>query len=211
MIYLVEISVPLSVVLNTAINIDPLVSSDIDYCVKTWMAVNLGLACRPWRKTTFNQHLRVTGWRRSAPGAQPEGVYVGLRQFSVQAGERLTLSGHFVALRRNRQTAHDAAAGWTQPSLAYEGWLTERLIDLAPYATVTDVKIERYLTKSVLRKVDHRREWTKVQLQTIPEVFASVTVIVIDPLGVEAWLLKGLGPQKAFGYGAFIPTINLRE
>ena len=49
MIYLVEISMPRKAVVDATLMVDPLVASDLDYCLKTRMADKPSIACRPWR------------------------------------------------------------------------------------------------------------------------------------------------------------------
>jgi hypothetical protein len=210
MIYLTELSVPRTAAVDAAMAYDPLVASDMDYCLKTWMADKPAIACRPWRASSVRDGVRITGWRREAPGAGTAGVYVGTKQVSLSIGQSLAIAGRFIALRRVKSTARDAAAGRADPKVAYQAWLRERLVDLMPSATVDGITIESFHQRRVLRKVAHGREMTRVREELIPVVEALVLLTVQVPAAVENWLASGVGPQKAFGYGAFIPTLDPR-
>jgi hypothetical protein len=211
MIYLTEISVPRKAVVDAAMRYDPLVASDMDYCLKTWMADKPSIACRPWRASSVRDGVRISGWRREAPGSAVEGAYVGTKDVSFSVGRSLALAGRFIALRRVKSAARDAAAGRADPKAAYSAWLHERLVDVMPSATVDGITIEGFHQRRVLRKVAHGREMTRVREELIPVVEAVVLLTVRIPTAVEDWLAKGVGPQKAFGYGAFIPTVDPRE
>lgn len=210
MLYLTEISIPIKAAVDMTISLDPLVASDIDYCVKTWMADKPMLACRPWRATSQRGTVRITGWRGTAAVSQDRAVYLGTRTMSLQAGQLLALVGRFVPLRRNKSGMRDAAKGRADPTVAYEAWLQERLVDLMPFATIDEMRISANTHRRVLRKVAHGREHTRIREELIPVVEANVLLTVREPARVEAWLLHGLGPQKAFGYGAFLPVIDPR-
>jgi hypothetical protein len=212
MIHLVEISLPRKAAVDAAMTYDPLVAADIDYCLKTWMADKPAMACRPWRASVMRDGVRITGWRRAAPGPGPAapGTYIGTKQVSVAIGRPLVVAGRFIAQRRVRSTARDAATGRADPKAAYKAWLQERLVDLMPSATVDDISIDSFYQRRVLRKVIHARERTRVREELIPVVEAVVLLTVHVPEAVENWLLNGVGPQKAFGYGAFIPTVDPR-
>lgn len=210
MLYLTEISIPVKAAVDTTISLDPLVASDIDYCVKTWMADNPSLACRPWRATSQRGAVRITGWRCTAAASQNRAVYLGTRAISLQIGQLLALGGRFVPLRRNKSGMRDAARDRANSVAAYEAWLQERLIDLMPYAIIDEMRISASTHRRVLRKVAHGREHTRIREELIPVVEADVLLTVREPARVEAWLLHGLGPQKAFGYGAFFPIIDPR-
>jgi hypothetical protein len=211
MIYLTEISVPRKAAVDAAMTYDPLVASDMDYCLKTWMADKPSIACRPWRASSMRDGVRITGWRREAPGPGTSGAYVRTKEVSLSVGESLAVAGRFIALRRVKSAARDAAAGRTDPKAAYEAWLRERLVDVMPSATVDEITIEGFHQRRVLRKVAHERERTRVREELIPIVEAVVLLTVYVPAAVEDWLANGVGPQKAFGYGAFIPTVDPRE
>jgi hypothetical protein len=210
MLYLTEISIPIQSAIEAAMSVDPLVASDLDYCVKTWMADKPSLACRPWRATIAGAALRITGWRDEPASCSEKSVYLGAREVSLQAGETLALAGRFIALRRAKNRARDAAAGREDPEGAYATWLRERLIDLMPFASIEQTRIDSFSARRVLRKVGHGREHTRVASEVIPIVDATILLTVRDPVGVERWMRFGLGPQKAFGYGAFLPTIDPR-
>jgi hypothetical protein len=210
MIYLTELSVPRTAAVDAAMAYDPLVASDMDYCLKTWMADKPAIACRPWRASSVRDGVRITGWRREAPGPGAAGVYVGTKQVSLSVGQSLAIAGRFIALRRVKSTARDAAVGRADPRAAYQAWLCERLVDLMPSATVDGITIEGFHQRRVLRKVAHGREMTRVREELIPVVEAVVLLTVQVPAAVENWLANGVGPQKAFGYGAFIPTVDPR-
>jgi hypothetical protein len=209
-LYLTEISISIKAAVDTTINLDPLVASDIDYCVKTWMADKPSLACRPWRATSQRGAVRITGWRGTAASYHDRAVYLGTRPIALQAGQRLALTGRFVPLRRSKAGTRDAAKGRADPAVAYGAWLQERLVDLMPFATLDEVRISASTHRRVLRKVAHGREHTGIREELIPVVEADVLLTVGEPASVEAWLLHGLGPQKAFGYGAFLPAIDFR-
>jgi hypothetical protein len=211
MIYLTEISVPRKAAIDAAMTYDPLVASDMDYCLKTWMADKPSIACRPWRASSMRDGVRITGWRREAPGSGVQGAYVGTKEVSLSAGKPLAIAGRFIALRRVKSAARDAAAGRADPKAAYKAWLRERLVDVMPSATVDEITIEGFHQRRVLRKVAHERERTRVREELIPVVEAVVLLTVHVPAAVEDWLVSGVGPQKAFGYGAFIPTADPRE
>jgi len=211
MLYLTEISMPIKSAIEATMSIDPLVASDLDYCVKTWMADKPSLACRPWRAAFLRDAVRIIGWRDEPASCNDQSVYLGTREVSLQAGETLALSGRFVALRRTKNRSRDAAAGREDPEGAYTAWLRERLVDLMPFASIEQTRIDRFSRRRVLRKVAHGRERTRVASEVIPMVDATVLLTVCDPVGVERWMRLGLGPQKAFGYGAFLPTIDPRE
>jgi CRISPR associated protein len=211
MIYLTEISVPRKAAIDAAMTYDPLVASDMNYCLKTWMADKPSVACRPWRASSVGAGVRITGWRREAPGSGVQGAYVGMKEVSLSVGQSLAIAGRFIALRRVKSAARDAAAGRADPKAAYKAWLRERLVDVMPSATVEEITIERFHQRRVLRKVAHERERTRVREELIPVVEAVVLLTVHIPAAVEDWLASGVGPQKAFGYGAFIPTADPRE
>jgi len=210
MLYLTEISIPFKAAVDTTMSLNPLVASDIDYCVKTWMADKPSLACRPWRATSQRGAVRITGWRDTAAATQDRAVYLGTRAMSLQTGQLLALVGRFVPLRRNKSGMRDAAKGRADPIAAYGAWLQERLIDLMPFATIDEMRITASTHRRVLRKVAHGREHTRIREEVIPVVEADILLTLREPARVEAWLLHGLGPQKAFGYGAFLPAIDPR-
>lgn len=210
MLYLTEISIPIKAAIDTTMSLDPLVASDIDYCVKTWMADNPLLACRPWRATSQRGSVRITGWRNTAAASKDRAVYLGTRTISLQIGQLMALTGRFVPLRRCKAGMRDAAKGRSDPDVAYEAWLRERLIDLMPFAAIDESQISAKTHRRVLRKVAHGREHTRVREELIPVVEANVLLTVHEPARVETWLLHGVGPQKAFGYGAFLPAVDSR-
>jgi hypothetical protein len=58
--------------------------------------------------------------------------------------------------------------------------------------------------RRVLRKFGlHSR--LVVREQVVPVVTAEISGTVLNHAGLEDWLAKGVGPQKAFGFGAFLP------
>jgi hypothetical protein len=105
MIYLTEISVPRKAVVDAAMTYDPLVASDMDYCLKIWMADKPSIACRPWRASSVRDGVRISGWRREAPGSAVEGAYVGTKDISLLVGRPIALAGRFIALRRVKSMA----------------------------------------------------------------------------------------------------------
>jgi hypothetical protein len=169
------------------------------------------IACRPWQATSSDGHLRITGWRREPTVGGIPGVYIGSREMTFCVGKSLAIRGKFVAMRRSKRPIRDAAAGWVDPIAAYEGWLRERLADILGFANLERLVIDRYSSKQVLRKFDHRRDHTRVRSETIAEVEATLHIKVKNPSELEAWMLKGVGPQKAFGYGAFLPVVYASE
>ena len=211
MIYLTEISVPRNAAVDAAMTYDPLVASDMDYRLKTWMADKPSIACRPWRASSVRDGIRITGWRREVTGSGPQGAYVGTKEVSLSVGQTLAIAGRFIALRRVKSAARDAATGCADPKAAYSTWLHERLVDVMPSATVDGITIEGFHQRRVLRKVVHGREMTRVREELIPVVEAVVLLTIRIPAAVEDWLATGVGPQKAFGYGAFIPTVDPRD
>jgi hypothetical protein len=210
MIYLTELSLKTKAAIDVTMTIDPLVASDIDYCLKTWMADKDGVACRPWRATTLREGSRITGWRASPPLRDGTNAYMGHRDFTVERDQPVSFAGRFIALRRNPRVIRDAAAGRTDPAAAYEVWLRERLVDVMPSTSIDAVVIDGFASRRVLRKISRERRDARVQEGIIPIVEATVAMTVLDPAGLEAWLLKGVGPQKAFGYGCFLPTVDER-
>ena len=118
MLHLTKISIPRKVVVDRTMEVDPLVASDLDYCVKTWMACEPSVACRPWHPSILRDTVRITGWcaRQAGWHAEPTGTsgcatYVGSRTVALGTGEPLTLMGRFVPLRRCGKIPRDAAQG----------------------------------------------------------------------------------------------------
>ena len=196
---------------DAAMTYDPLVAADMDYCLKTWMADSPPSRARPWRALSVRDGVRISGWRREAPGSAVGAGTSEQKDMSLLVGRPIALAGRFIALRRVKSAARDAAVGRADPKAAYSAWLQERLVDVMPSATVDGITIEGFHQRRVLRKVAHGREMTRVREELIPVVEAVVLLTVRIPAAVEDWLAKGVGPQKAFGYGAFIPTVDPRE
>jgi hypothetical protein len=207
MLYLTEISLRLEDVVNATMRLDPLVAPDIGYCVKTWMADKSGIAVRPWRATTLRDGVRIVGWRSSEPSFRSDNKpYLGVREVRLEAGEEMLLSMRFIPLRRNPRRERDAAEGREDPASVYKAWLMERLVDILPIASTNSIAIEGFDKQKVLRKVLKSRSYTIVTQQVIPVVESIVGITVKDPSEVENWLLRGVGPQKAFGFGAMLPV-----
>jgi hypothetical protein len=103
MLYLTEISVPVQTAIDATLIVDPLVASDLDYCVKTWMADKPSLACRPWRAAIVRDAVRITGWRNEPATYREKTVYLGTHEVSLAAGQDLALTGRFVSLRGARR------------------------------------------------------------------------------------------------------------
>lgn len=218
MLHLTELSVPPRNVTDATMEVDPLVASDLDYSIKTWMAGRPFLACRPWRCISSQPVIRIMGWR-STPPERPEqaeaSVFVSVRDFGLKNGQSIALTGQFIPIRRQGKAptrekgrAFDAADGRADRNAAYITWLKERLIDVMPAAEVQDIRLDRTRHSIILRKGGFRNGVATIQRVRIPVAEATVWIKVIDVAGVEAWLLKGLGSQKAFGYGAFVPTLG---
>jgi hypothetical protein len=205
MLHLTEISIRTREAVDAAMALDPLIAGDLGYCLKTWMADKPGLACRPWRATTLRDGTRITGWRREPPQAGCSAIYAGSREFAIRPGQSLTFSARVLARRRNPRRVSDAAEGRADPRAAYEAWLWERLVDVMPFARIDAVLIEGFRSQRVLRKVSRTTGRTRVREECNPVVDATVCLTAHDPERVEDFLLVGLGPQKCFGYGAFIP------
>lgn len=98
----------------------------------------------------------------------------------------------------------DAADGHDDERTAYRAWLLERLVDVMPFFDVGHYDVSAFVKKRVLRKFgSHSRSTVKEEV--IPVVTAQLSGVVKDQTGFEDWLVKGVGPQKAFGFGAFLP------
>jgi hypothetical protein len=210
MIFLTEISLKRSIAVDVTLTFDPLVAADFDYCLKTWMASVPDVSCRPWRATPLREGARITGWRRDAPKGGSRDFYTGARPVSFAVGERVTFATRFIALRRNPRGSRDAADGRTSPVLAYTAWLNERLIDISPAASTEAITIEHFALRRVLRKVAKNPYAARVSPELIPVVDATVAMTVKNTARLEEWLLVGIGPQKGFGYGAFLPVPEMR-
>ena len=76
MLYLTEISIPIQSAIEATMSVDPLVASDLDYCIKTWMADKPSLACRPWRAAILRDAVRITGWRDEPASYSEKSVYL---------------------------------------------------------------------------------------------------------------------------------------
>ena len=70
-------------------SVDPLVASDLDYCIKTWMADKPSLACRPWRAAILRDAVRITGWRDEPAIYSEKSVYLGTHVVSLAGWPRL--------------------------------------------------------------------------------------------------------------------------
>jgi hypothetical protein len=213
MIHLTEISIPRDVVTDTALKFDPLVASDADAACKTWLATQPGIAPRPWRLTSLGSAFRIVGWREHSPGPSSKPVYLGTRAISFEPCQTVRFATRVVPLRRQGRTdkrptrrTRDAADGYLDPAVAYRSWLLERLIDLGAVARLDDLSIAAHAVRKTLRKTGRAREATIVSRLVMPLADALVTLTIINPAHFEAWLLQGVGPQKVFGYGAFLPV-----
>jgi hypothetical protein len=211
MLYLVELSVPLTLVRNAALMIDPVTAADLSYALKTWLSTQAGLAMRPWNAFPAGQSVRLVGWRREAPQASTltSKIYLSHRKFECRDGDNISLLGTVVPLRRTSRNgtirlSRDAADGYKDQNIAYEAWLRERLIDIIPYFELHDFSIVSYAKRRVLRKFGLQSRQI-VREQVVPVVTAQIGGSVIDHVVLEDWLVRGVGPQKAFGFGAFLP------
>jgi hypothetical protein len=207
MIFLTEISVPIRVIRDTALRIDPLVASDPGYAAKTWLSQFPAVAPRPWAGFPAGDILRIIGWRSEKPDLPDRPAYAGYRSMVLETGEEMALTGSVVALRRIRhERIFDAAEGRDDKAAAYKAWLDERLIDTVPFLEIRSCAVIGHARRRVLRKAARRPEGLKiVKTELIPVVTAELTILVKDPIAATNWLLKGVGPQKAFGFGAFMP------
>ena len=209
MLYLTEISIARQQAIDACIAYDPLACEDIRACAKTWMAARPSLACRPWSLIEGRNGMRLVGWR-SQPGIAPQtdAPYLATRAYQLKARSRITLAGCVAAVRRCESRCHDAARDRRDKEAAYGAWIAERLLDLQPDATVERIEVIGHATETGLRKArdasgTRAKAFARV---AVPMVRAEITLTVHDPERIEAWLLSGMGPHKAFGYGAFIPT-----
>ena len=211
MLYLTELSVPLSYVRRAALMTDPVIAADQGYALKTWLSRHDGVAMRPWRAFPAGESVRLVGWRRDAPDASilSHQIYVSHRQFYACDGEPISLAGTIVPLRRTSRggtvrLSRDAAEGYENEISGYEVWFRERLIDVMPYLDISDLSVISATKWRVLRKFGERSRKV-VREQIIPVVTVELSGTVKSQTGVEAWLSRGVGPQKAFGFGAFLP------
>ena len=211
MLYLTELSIPLSLVRRTALVVDPIVAADQGYALKTWLSRHEGIAMRPWDAFPTEESVRLVGWRHQAP--QPSvlsaEIYASHRQFTCRDGEEISLVGKVVPLRRTSRNgtikrSRDAAEGYEAPNAAYEAWLRERLIDVMPYFDLRAFSITSTVKRRVLRKFGVRSRQV-VREQVIPVVTVEISGTIKNGAHLEEWLAKGVGPQKAFGFGAFLP------
>jgi hypothetical protein len=206
MLYLTELSVPALDVRSAALSTDPLVAADPGYAVKTWLSLHPDLAIRPWTAIPDGSTLRLLGWRSTPPAPTRGAIYVGWREVSLEADETLALTGTVIPLRRCKHVARDAAADRDDPIMAYTSWLRERLVETTSLMTVQSLAIRAHARRRVLRKAVRRGGGNKVvKAEVVPTATVDITITVKDPPAVESWLLQGLGPQKAFGFGCFLP------
>jgi hypothetical protein len=210
MLHLVEISLLRSEAVDATRQVEPLACDDLRACAKTWMAIHEEVACRPWACIEApGGNLRLVGWRSAPPAPQITGsaAYVAHRSFGLSQGQSLTLQGEFAAIRRHGHVAYDAARGRLDKNAAYTAWLAERLIDLQAHAKLLGITIIAHVPTSGLRKARGKTGRSKRLAEVrFPAVRAEVELRVGDPAGVEAWLLAGTGPHKAFGFGCFVPS-----
>jgi len=211
MLYLTELSVPLSLIRRTALMTDPLVAADQGYALKTWLSRHEGVAMRPWGAFPAGESVRLVGWRQQAPQASmlSAEIYASHRQFTCHDGEEISLVGKVVPLRRTSRNgtirrSRDAAEGYEAPNDAYEAWLRERLIDVMPCFDLRGFSITSTVKRRVLRKCGVHSSQV-VREQVIPVVTVEISGNVKNGAHLEEWLAKGVGPQKAFGFGAFLP------
>lgn len=218
MIYLTEISVPVGAIRDVVTRISPLTAPDPDYAAKAWMALDAhaGVACRPWRQyRSAADRVRIVGWRKTPPSGAALGaeVRVASRAVAIEPGEVLTLSALIVPIRRTKRVGRDAGGDCDDRAISYRLWLQERLVDIASALKIDDggIAIGNSATVRSLRKKQRRpasdRHAAEVTIgyETFPRLEVTVTGQVTNPARVEEWLLQGVGPQKAFGYGAFLP------
>ncbi len=211
MLYLMELSVPLSMVRRSALITDPIIAADQGYAVKTWLSGHEGVAMRPWGVFPAGESVRLVGWRHQAPQASTLSteIYASHRQFTCRDGDELSFVGQVVPLRRTSRNgtirrSRDAAEGYEDQEAAYETWLRERLIDVMPCFDMRRFSITSTIKRRVLRKFG-LHSCQVVREQVIPVVTAEISGTVKNEARLEDWLAKGVGPQKAFGFGAFLP------
>ena len=211
---LIEMSIPRMDVRRTVRGIDPLVASDMGYAVKTCFAVWGGGTPRPWRIVGNSDIVRVIGWAAALPSQDdfPEDVKLGATQLVLETGERMTLSGRLCAQRHRGKTNTRPTAVYTDPAgvncddpeAAYLAWAIPRLRGIEPHAEIHSVTIDGFKHVRVLRKVV-RGAMKIVRSIVIPEIEVTVDMTVRNSGQVEQWLLAGVGPMKAFGFGGLFP------
>lgn len=211
MLYLTELSVLRSTVRRAALNADPLVAADPGYALKTWLSKHQNVAMRPWRASDAGESVRIVGWRREVPdpAALSDNAYLAHRSFEAREGHAVALEGTFIPIRRvsrggTVRLCRDAAEGHDDERDAYRAWLLERLIDVMPFFEVAHCDVNAAVKRRVLRKFGSHSRST-VREEVIPVVTAELSGIVKGQTGFENWLAKGVGPHKAFGFGAFLP------
>lgn len=98
MLYLMELSVPLSMVRRSALITDPIIAADQGYAVKTWLSGHEGVAMRPWGVFPAGESVRLVGWRHQAPQASTLSteIYASHRQFTCRDGDELSFVGQVV-------------------------------------------------------------------------------------------------------------------
>jgi hypothetical protein len=121
-----------------------------------------------------------------------------------------------VAIRKRTETIGgrivrrqiDAAASATTQGdrhAAYRAWLFERLDGKGcriERTTVESARMVRAVRRTAVGSVEMDRA-AREFLQ--PEVVYRVGLTITDPSAFRLCLLTGIGPQKAFGYGALLP------
>lgn len=205
MLLLTELSIPRDHVRTTVMTTDPLVACDQGYAVKTWLSCHPEFRIRPWRQFDAGTATRVLGWSSSRlPSSLPDGVRTGTSPFHLAADEVVRLEGDVVALRRTKNIERDAAKGFADPAVAYAVWFGEQLADLDGVAEVLEASVIGWRSEKVVRKVA-RGVHKRVVPQLLPVVSVAIRVRVLDAKAFAAWLLKGVGRHKAFGYGGLFP------
>ena len=210
--FLVEISVPGKVVRDIVMRTDPLVASDREYAIKTYLAAH-DVKLRPWTwRDGTGDVVRIVGWSAAPHPPLPDGARVGHAEFSIVNGQRVRMISTLCAMRHRhkgrdesrRSIYTDAADGADDPKAAYEAWAAGRFAGIQNAVDLHDLRIEGVKKQRLLRKV------ARGSAKIVREILMPVLTVVVD-LTVNdadafiAWLGQGSGPGKAFGFGGFFP------
>jgi len=216
----VEIDAPQA--LRLAIASDARTAADTGYVVKSALAALFAPgAIRPWRIVEMDDvSIIIEGWSTGTvlPGNGSEdvhpdllnGIVMNIQQTPVTLPGTCRLQGRVVPLRRSgaakrsgRPFIRDAAEGAGSPSEAYRDWIVQRLsAEGSGLRLLAEPKITRARKARVMRKLS-RGVGEVMQ----PDVAFEVEVEVTDAAAAHAFLLKGVGPQKCFGYGFLGPKM----
>jgi hypothetical protein len=213
MLYLSELSIPSRNIHQSARQFSPLLASDDGYAIKTWLAARPEITLRPWRAFVTGDTVRIIGWSEMPQSLTNDEVGVSTRPVEMKAGQALALSGLVCPLRRKSaiegkrgRSEVDAAIGTPDKAQAYQAWTLERLVELMPHVSISGGP-----TATAFGQFEAVRKWEtgvrRKDITTLVLPFAEVefSAVIRNPDAVRLWLLKGVGPQKAFGFGGFFP------